>query len=212
MKNLLIIGAGSAGIMVALEVLHKQNISAKYHISGFIDDDPAKKGGVSVNSALIPVLGKIDEIPGVIQRNNINEVIIAIPSAGSDVIRRIVSILAGCMVPVKIVPGIYEIIEGKVNFNQIRQIKPQDLLGREEVGFDSEKISPFYKDKTIFVSGAGGSIGQEIFRQILKLPIKKVIAFGHGENSIHSLITTLGNDKRFSYCIGDVRDLPKLMH
>jgi len=207
MKNLLIIGAGEAGKMVSHDILVNKNLSNKYHLVGFIDDDPNKKSVDSVN-----VIGQIKDSSAVIKEYNIDEVIIAIPSATKDLINKILNALQNTNVVVKIVPEFYEIIEGKVVYNQIRNIEPSDLLGREEVGFDLDKISDYYKDKIIFVTGAGGSIGSQIFFELFELPVKKVIAFGHGENSIHNLITKIGNDKRFYYVIGDVRDKNKVNH
>lgn len=205
MKNILIIGAGVAGKMVVREIRQKKNIAGKYRIAGFLDDDASKK---SVSG--LPVLGRISDAKNVIASHSVNEVIISIPSAGEDVIRRIVSILSRTGVTVKIVPGIFEIIEGRVRFSQIRAIQPSDLLGREEIGFNRAMIASYYRNKTVFVTGAGGSIGREIFLHLLKLPVKKCVAFGHGENSIHSLIVTVGKDRRFAYVIGDVKDRDKL--
>jgi FlaA1/EpsC-like NDP-sugar epimerase len=207
MKNLIIIGAGIAGRMVARDVLENKKISRKYNLIGFLDDDNSKK---TVDN--IKVLGKISDSEKVIKENNIDEVIISIPSAGKDTVNKIIDSLYKTSVEIKIVPGLFEIIEGKVKFSQIRNFEASDLLGREEVGFDIDKISNFYKDKTVFVTGAGGSIGSEIFIQLLELPVKKVIAFGHGENSIHSLITKVGSDRRFNYVIGDVKDFLKVKH
>jgi FlaA1/EpsC-like NDP-sugar epimerase len=207
MKRVLIIGAGSAGQMVASEILNKKDISRKYTIAGFLDD----RGDNSPVMGL-PILGKIYDAPSVIMNNAIDEVIIAIPSAGKEVIQRILAVLSLTQTPVRIVPGIFEIIEGKVQYSQIRDIQPSDLLGREEVGLDLDRISPFYKGKTVLVTGAGGSIGREIFLHLLKLPIKRAVAFGHGENSIHSLIVSQSNDDRFEYCIGDIKDIQKLLH
>ena len=207
MKRVLIIGAGSAGRMVASEIKNKKDIAGKFTIAGFLDDSR------EISSCMgYPVFGRLSDARDKIKSEGIDEVIIAIPSAGKDVIQKILKDLSGTDAEVRIVPGIFEIIEGKVNYSQIRAIQPSDLLGREEVGFDLEKISPFYNGKTVLVTGAGGSIGREIFLQLFKLPIKKAVAFGHGENSIHSLIVDLKNDSRFDYCIGDVRDLEKLIH
>ena len=111
---------------------------------------------------------------------------------------------------IKIVPGIFEIIEGDVSLRQIRDITPEDLLGREEVGFDFEKLIPFYKNKKVFITGAGGSIGSEILLQLLKFPVNKVIAFGHGENSIFNLINRIEDVDKFNFVIGDIKDYNKL--
>jgi len=207
MKKLLIIGAGEAGKMLLHEITSHPEASKKYEICGFLDDDPDKK---SIEG--IPVLGKIEQAKDVISKNSINEVIIAIPSAGRESIHRILNLLSGVTVDIKIVPGIYEIITGNISLNQIRSIEPSDILGREEVGFDIDKISPFYRNKVAFVTGAGGSIGSEIVNQLLSLPVKKIVAFGHGENSIHTLIHKVGKDPRFIYVIGDIRDSAKLNH
>jgi FlaA1/EpsC-like NDP-sugar epimerase len=206
-KRILIIGAGEAGKMVLEEILKTTKISSKYNIIGFLDDDKNKKAVLSV-----PVLGAISRANEIIENNNINEVIIAIPSASKETINNIVSILPEAIVRIKIVPGFFEIIDGTIKLSQIREIEPTDLLGREEVDFNLDQITPFYKDKTIFITGAGGSIGSEIFAQLLLLPVKKIVAYGHGENSIHSLINKYGKDKRFNYVIGDIKDLNKLRH
>ncbi len=205
MKRLLIIGAGEAGEMVAKEILDNPLISGKYRLEGFLDDDQSKKKLLGH-----PVLGRIGDAPSVIEERGIAEVIIAIPSGSKEIINRVVNSLAGAQVNIKIVPGMYEIIEGRASFSQVRSIEPADLLGREEVGFDLESISDYYRDRSVFVTGAGGSIGSEIFTQILALPVREAVAFGHGENSIHGLITRLGPDPRFRYVIGDVRDPAKV--
>lgn len=205
MKNLLIIGAGEAGKMVARELQADFNLFSKYKIIGYIDDNPLIHDVFGIK-----VIGCIDQLKDVIISNGVDSVFIAIPTASSEVVQRILHRINGCKVDIKIIPGIIEIIEGRASYKQLRSIEPSDLLGREEVSFDIEKISGFYKDKTIFVTGAGGSIGSEIFIQLFKLPVKKVIAFGHGENSIHELIQKVGCDNRFSYCIGDVKDFEKL--
>jgi len=207
MKNLLIIGAGSAGRMVANEIMKHNTIKDKYNICGFVDDDKNKK-----ELDGLPVLGSINDLHKVIKSYNISEVIIAIPSAESSTVKRILNLLSDASVLVKIVPGIYEIIEGKVTLNQIRNIEPEDLLGRQEIGFDIDKISSFYKDKKILITGGGGSIGSEILIQLLKLPVINVIALGHGENSIHTVMNRVLNDKKFKYIIADIKDYNKIDH
>ena len=159
----------------------------------------------------IPVLGKINEAADFVQKHNADTIYVAVPSASSVQIRHILESLYTVKAKIKIVPGMIEIIEGSATSSQLRPIKPGDLLGREEVTFDIEKLSPYYKDKTVFITGAGGSIGSELLQQILCLPVRRIAAFGHGENSIHALLQTVGNDPRFEYIIGDVRDRDKLM-
>ncbi|MBU0677837.1 MAG: polysaccharide biosynthesis protein [Verrucomicrobia bacterium] len=206
-KNLLIIGAGEAGQMVLAEIRNNPPLSGRYVLKGFLDDDTTRE-----EVSGLPVLGSIEFAPEVIEEQNIQEVIIAIPSATRGQITAILDHISKCDVITKIVPGIQEIIAGPVAFSQIRRIEPSDLLGREEVGFDIDKIQPHYKGQSVLVSGAGGSIGSEIVAQLLRLPVSGVIALGHGENSIHSLIMTHKHDDRFRYIIGDVRDEEKLMY
>lgn len=205
MRNILIIGAGEAGKMTANEIISHHSIVDKFRITGFLDDDEKKTEVMG-----FPVLGPIHEAKQIIREKNIEEVIIAIPSASSSTIRRILKEITPTSAKIKIVPGIYEIISGDVSFRQIRDFKPEDLLGREEVGFDTEKLQSYYRDKTVLVTGGGGSIGSEILTQLLKLPVKSIIAYGHGENSIHLLIDKLSSDNRFQYVIGDIRDTQKL--
>ncbi len=204
-KKTVIIGAGEAGKMVAREILDTSRLANQFELVGFFDDDRSKKTVLGK-----PVLSNLHLAPEYIRKNEINTVIIAIPSASRELITPLITNVSSLNVAVKIVPGIYEIIEGDVHWNQIRDIKPDDLLGREEVGFDFKQLNPFYEDKTIFITGAGGSIGSVLFKQLLKLPIKKIIAMGRGENNIHPLITETHNDPRVGYVIGNIKDKNKI--
>lgn len=204
-KRVIIIGAGEAGKMVVNDILNNSKLKEKYDLIGFLDDDPSKD--IVLHT---PVIGKIDDIKDIVNKYNIDEIIIAIPSAKQDLISRIIQKTYGLDCVIKIVPGIYEIIKGDVKWNQVREIKPEDLLGREEVGFEIERISPYFKNKKILVTGAGGSIGSEIVKHFLKLPVSEVYGLGHGENSIYNLIEEFREDKRFKYIIGDIRDKDKI--
>lgn len=205
MKKLLIIGAGIAGQMLCGEILTKNELKNKYKIVGFLDDN------ISIKEVFkIPVLGNISKAKEIIEENNIDEVIIAIPSASQSVIQKIINSIPSKNINIKIVPPFIEIIEGNFTYQQIRNIEPSDLLGREEVGFDLDKISPYYDNKVVFITGGGGSIGSEIVEQLMLLPIKKVIALGHGENSIHNLIQKYGDNPKFDYVIGDIKDYDKI--
>jgi FlaA1/EpsC-like NDP-sugar epimerase len=205
MKRLLVIGAGEAARTLLRDMEHHPDSVSKYEVAGLLDDDPLKKKVLG-----FPVLGGILDAHRVIREQKIDEVIVAIPSAGRKVVQRIVEALSGHDVHVRIVPGFAEIVDGSFTLRELRDIEPADLLGREEVRFDIERLAPFYQGRTVFVTGAGGSIGSEIFRSLLALPVKRAVAFGHGENSIHQLLQRHGKDPRFSYSIGDVRDPEKL--
>lgn len=205
MRNVLIIGAGDAGKMTAHEIQNHPVAAQKYRIIGFLDDDPDKKEVLGLS-----VIGRIADAKRVVADHGVDELIIAIPSADGETVRKILFEVTPTEARIKIVPGLFEIIEGDVSYRQIRDFEPSDLLGREEVGFDTGRLKSFYEKKTVLVTGGGGSIGSEIVTQLLSLPVKKVIAYGHGENSIFQLIEQFGTEPRFGYVIGDIRDDAKL--
>lgn len=204
-KRVIIIGAGEAGKMVSNEIINNYNLKEKYDIIGFLDDDVSKD---IVNH--IPIIGKIIDTKEIVCKYKIDEIIIAIPSAGPLLISNILQKTSGINCVIKIVPGIYEIIKGDVKWNQVREIKPEDLLGREEVGFDIDKIYPYFINKKILITGAGGSIGSEITKHLFQLPVLQIIGLGHGENSIHTLLEECKEDNRFNYVIGDIKDKEKI--
>lgn len=205
MINVLIIGAGDAGKTVLDEILGNHALHSKYNVVGFIDDREESVNGY-------PVLSTIENVKTVVRSYNIQEVIIAIPSASRKVIERILCSLDHTNITIKIVPCVLDIINGHFNYHQIRDIDITDLLGREEIGFSEKELIEEYRDQVVLVTGGGGSIGQEIIKQLLLLPVKKVIALGHGENSIYELIGQFGYDNRFDYIIGDVKDYSKLLY
>lgn len=205
MINILIIGAGEAGQTVLKEILNNSTLNKRYNVAGFIDDNQTKVGEYEV-------LSTIEHVNTVVKSYNIQEVILAIPSAKRIALERILSYLEPSEVTIKIVPGVYDIINGHFNINQVRDIDITDLLGREEIGFNESELIGEYRDQTVLVTGGGGSIGLEIIKQLLLLPVKKVLALGHGENSIYELISKFGSDSRFDYIIGDVKDYSKLIH
>jgi len=203
----LIVGAGQAGEMVAREIANHERISIVYDLVGFVDDDITKE-----RLSGVPVYHGIPEIREIIGRYRIEAVIIAIPSAAADIVNTIADLVSGLCRRVKIVPGISEIIEGDLAWNQIRDIRPEDLLGREEVSFEKERIAPFFKDQVVLVTGGGGSIGSEICRQLTALPVKQTIALGHGENSIYTIFQELRDAPRFTVKVADVRNTAALRH
>lgn len=201
MTKILIIGGGIAGKILIDQLLKRK----EYKIIGIIDDNITDK-----KIKKIPVLGKTINIDKVTLKYKIEEIIIAIPSADQKTINKIIQNIKS-NIKINIIPGYYEIIEKSFfKLNQIKKIESSDLLGREEIGLDKKIISKKFKNKIIFVTGGGGSIGSEIIRQLLTLPIKKVIALGHGENSIFDLVQEYKNNKKFDYVIGDIKDQAKM--
>ncbi len=211
-KNIIIIGAGDAGKMLAKEILYSKK-NKDYNILCFLDDDENKKEICSIK-----VKGKINDIEKIAKEYkseniNIDEIIIAIPTLEQKELEKILNSISSTGIKHKIVPGIFEIIRGNFSLKDIRRIEPSDLLGREEIGFDEKEIYDYYKNKIILVTGGGGSIGSELVRQLITLPIKKVLALDNSESAIHSLIMSINlleNKDKFKYIISNVRDYIKI--
>lgn len=182
MKKILIIGAGEAGEMVVKEIINHPETG--YEIVGLIDDDLKKQGRLIYRN---PVLGQRKDIVQIVKEKRISEIIIAIPSAPGHVIREIVASCEKAKVAFKIVPGIWEIISGDVHLSQIREVKAEDLLGRETVKVDLEKISSYLSHRRVLVTGAGGSIGSELCRQIAGFNPSSLLLLDHAENSLYFL-------------------------
>jgi FlaA1/EpsC-like NDP-sugar epimerase len=179
MKRFLIIGAGNAGEALLRE-LHRMPVE-QYDVIGFIDDDPAKQG---MNIHGIPVLGKVDQLSEVCRKKNIEEIAIAMPSATAKRLRRVVQICEGAKVRFRTVPSVTDIASGKYKVSQIRDVDINDLLGRETVHLDIDIIEQYLKDKVILVTGAGGSIGSEMCRQVCQFAPKLLLLLEQAENAL----------------------------
>ena len=202
--TVLIVGAGSAGAMVAKELANHPEIGKR--AVGFIDDDPEKIGSVLLS---LPVLGTRDQIAEVVLSHRVHEIIIAMPSAPGSVIRATMDACKDLNVRIKTLPGVYELVDGKVSVKQLRDIQIEDLLGREPVVLDLDQIGAYLAGQTILVTGAGGSIGSEICRQITRFKPKSMILLGHGENSIFEIEQELKRRHPGQHTvavIADVRD------
>ncbi|MBW2649389.1 MAG: polysaccharide biosynthesis protein, partial [Deltaproteobacteria bacterium] len=159
LKKLLIVGAGNAGEKVLREIYETQ--WHRLRPAGFLDDDPGKRGKTIHG---IPVLGTLDSVGKI--KVEFDEILIAMPSVRGEVMRRIVSLCEETGKPFRTVPGIWELIEGKVSVNSIRKVRIEDLLDRDEVHLNEEEIREYIKDKRVLITGAGGSIGSELVRQV----------------------------------------------
>ncbi|GAA0319337.1 nucleoside-diphosphate sugar epimerase/dehydratase [Bacillus carboniphilus] len=208
-KRTLIIGAGSGGMMVARQLLHNQEAELKP--VAFIDDDKKKQ---RLEYLGLSVAGKTNQIKEVVEKYNIEHIIIAIPSLSKKELNRIFLECSSTKVKTQIMPMFEDIVTGKISVNQFRDVQVEDLLGREPVELDLESISNSITGKTILVTGAGGSIGSEICRQVSKFKPKKLLLLGHGENSIYSIDMELRNKYKDKFgiipVIADVQDRARI--
>lgn len=185
----LIVGAGSAGHMVAREMSLRPD--GGHIVVGFLDDDASKLG---TTIAGVQVLGRVGDLVGVVAEHGVDEIVIAIPSAPGRTVRDVVRLCeeAGC--PFKIVPGVWEILLGDVEISQIRDVQLDDLLGRETVQLDTEEMIGYLRGHRVLITGAGGSIGSELARQVAAFGPGKLVLLGRGENSIYEIDQELGLD------------------
>lgn len=193
MTPVAIMGAGEAGSMIVRELLRNPQLGLR--VVAFFDDDPAKRHMRLHN---IPVVGNRYAIPEAVARYRFRQVIIAMPTAPGREIRDIVGICERAGVTTKIIPGMYELLGGKVQVTQLRNVEIEDLLRREPIQTDIEAVRELVRGKRVLVTGGGGSIGSELSRQIWRFEPAQLILLGHGENSIfeiyHELLGRKGSN------------------
>ncbi len=208
-RRVLIMGAGDAGALIVREM--HQNPGLGYLPVGFVDDDPAKQGAQIYD---VPVLGRRQDIPRLIRAQGIDEVIIAMPTAPGAVIREVRALCAQARTPVKTIPGLYELLDGSVRISQIREVKIEDLLRREPIRTDLAAVEGYLAGAVVLVTGAGGSIGSELCRQIAARKPQQLLLLGHGENSIYTILNELHDlapQLSALPLIADVRDEGRIM-
>ncbi|VTY44318.1 polysaccharide biosynthesis protein [Veillonella atypica] len=208
MVNTLIIGAGDAGATIAREIERYHKRSRK--VIGFIDDDESKfnrlMGGVRI-------LGNRHDIPSIVKENKVKEIIIAMPSVTRNEIRNIMEICSSLKCKVNTLPGMYQLLDDEVLVSHLHPVSIEDLLERDEVRLDMDIVEHYIRDKVVLVTGAGGSIGSEICRQIMRVGPKQLLLLGHGENSIYLINQELKNiykDGPIIPIIADIRDKQQL--
>ena len=188
-KRAIIVGAGDAGALVVRELQRSSQLNLMP--VGFLDDDPAKQKHVIHG---VTVIGTVDELDAAIDQHGINEVIIAIPSAPGQLVRMVNDICRLKGIPSRTMPGIYELIGGKVNVSRLREVDITDLLRREPIRVNDEAVGAALDGKRVLVTGAGGSIGRELCRQIARRNPAELVLLGHGENSIFEILLELEYD------------------
>lgn len=207
-RKVIVVGAGDAGAIMVKEMLRNSQINLQP--VGFLDDDPAKKGHALLG---LPVFGPISMLGDVLNSQQIDEVIIAIPSAPGRIVRTVADICRPAGVSFRTMPGIYELLGGKVNVNRLREVEITDLLRREPVRIHEEMIGHALKGQRVLVTGAGGSIGRELCRQIARWDAASLVMLGHGENSIFEALLELRQDfptLEINPVIADIRDKDRL--
>jgi len=175
----MLIGAGRAGVLVAKEIMARPDLGILP--VGFLDDDPVKRGTVVHG---IPVLGSTDQLTELIAKRGARQALITVAAASGKEIRRLKSLCDDASVPVKIIPGIFEIVGGQVNLSRIREVAIEDLLGREPVSLDEDAILGVVRSRIVLVTGAGGSIGSELCRQICRFAPQTLVLVEHSENNL----------------------------
>ena len=207
-KKILIVGAGDAGEMLMREIVRTH--AAKYEPVGFVDDSQMKLGE-RIHG--LPVLGKIERVPEIVQNLGVEEVIIAMPSLNGKEMRRIVELCTQANARVRTLPGMDRLIDGRVTVSQLQSVKIDDLLGREAVKLDADAISEFVRARVVLVTGAGGSIGSELCRQIARFGPRKILLVEQAENNlfhIHRNLVREFPDVSVVPCVADICDTKRM--
>ena len=207
-KRVLIFGAGSAGELIVRDM--KSDRASDYQPIGFVDDDEHKTGW-RIHG--VPVLGTRRDLPAIVERSRPDEILLAISNADPAVVRSVVRALEAFDIPIKTLPNLRDIIDGKVKVGQIRKLSVEDLLSRAPVGLDRAPVKQLIGGRRVMVTGAGGSIGSELCRQIARLSPATLVMFERYENSLHAIRMEL-EDQRLSgglySIVGDITDSGRL--
>jgi FlaA1/EpsC-like NDP-sugar epimerase len=209
-KRVLIAGAGDAGKLVVKELFNSSQLGLEP--IGFVDSDATKHGHMLAG---LPVFGPLAHIPEIVERYGVAEIIIAMPSAPGTVIRQVVRAALSCGIPTRTVPSLPEIISRQGNATGLREVQIEDLLRRDAVETDLAAVAELATSETVLITGAGGSIGSELCRQLARLAPSRLIVLGHGENSIFDIfqeLTLSFPDVEIIPVIADVRDRNRIFY
>jgi FlaA1/EpsC-like NDP-sugar epimerase len=207
-KKVLVVGAGDAGELVVREMLKTRMI--RYQPVGFVDDDPRKKN-LQIHG--VRVVGTTKQLPQLVEEHAAEEVIMAIPSVQGPVVQNIVTMCKRANVSVKTLPGVYELIKGSVTIEQLRDVQVEDILGRGEITVDLADVAQLLDGRIIMVTGAGGSIGSELCRQIATMNPRRLLLVDHAEDNLFSIHHELETERRIRAAVpllADVKDGEKM--
>ena len=184
--RVLIVGAGDAGSGVAREMLDNRDWG--YAPVCFVDDDESKRGQ---RLRGLPVLGPLERIPELVRDLKIGQIVVAVPSVRADRLRRIATLCESAKVPFRILPGVGELLDGRISVSRLRRVEIEDLLGREPVVLDVGGAAGYLRGRRVLITGAGGSIGSEICRQVARLEPELLVLLSRGEHSLYQIDTEL---------------------
>jgi FlaA1/EpsC-like NDP-sugar epimerase len=208
-REVLVIGAGDAGQLIVREMQRNRRLGMTP--IGFVDDDPRKRNDRIQG---IRVLGTTDELTQILRNNRPDEVLIAMPSAPGELRHKIVERTRGQRIPVKTLPALHELISGEFNLAvRIRPVQVEDVLGREQVEVDLGEVAAYVRDRAVLVTGAGGSIGSELCRQLSRLGVARLILVDQGESALDEIERELVDERNFTAAIpvlADCGDRPKM--
>lgn len=208
-NNVLVVGAGDCGALIAKEMMTNNSFSCN-RLVGFVDDDPYKRNMQVVG---LPVFGDRTMIEEMVRTHHIHDIIIAMPSVKRTYISDIINICKLTGAKVKIIPSINDLITGRLAVETLRNVEVEDLLGRDPVKTDLEGITDYVSDKVVLVTGAGGSIGSELSRQIASFNPSRLLLLGHGENSIYTIEMELRSkypQVQLETVIADIQDRSRM--
>jgi FlaA1/EpsC-like NDP-sugar epimerase len=200
-REVIVVGAGDAGRTVVEEMQRSRML--RYTPIGFVDDSVPRQ----MRILGVRVLGTIDDLPRLVREYSPDEVLIAIPSASGDLRRRVVDAVQSANIPVKTLPGLYELITGDVQLAQIRPVQVEDVLGREQVEVDMKQIGSYLEGHTVLVTGAGGSIGAELCRQIARIGPARLVLVDNAETALFEIERELVYERDFTAAIPKLVDV-----
>jgi FlaA1/EpsC-like NDP-sugar epimerase len=200
-SRVLLVGAGDAGSLVVKDL--RRNPSLGLIPVGIVDDDP-RKWGKSLHG--VPVLGRHSVIPGLVANLQVDQVLLTIASARSELVRDVATLCERANVALRVLPSIREVVGGRITARDIRDLQIEDLLGRQQVRVDMEAVATILRGRRVLVSGAGGSIGAEIARQVVEFEPQSLVLLDHDETHLHDLIIELGGHRPVEMALADIRD------
>ena len=199
--RVLVVGAGDAGAMILKDIL--ENPSVGLHAVGVVDDDRRKIGRALYE---VRVMGTHVDIPALVERLEVDQVLLAIPSASSDLIQEVAALCEQAGVTLRVLPSVRDIVGGRITARDIRDLRIEDLLGRQQVETDLEAVGAIIAGRRVLVTGAGGSIGTEIVRQVIGFSPAELILLDHDETHLHDAVVGLSDDVPVQTVLADVRD------